>query len=63
MAAQDDLHIVFNFFEKIPNPPPEQKSYEDGMKYMYEYVRRQPSFVLGQLHKNIDPNGKYTQGQ
>ncbi|XP_041485590.1 uncharacterized protein LOC121431880 [Lytechinus variegatus] len=59
MAGNEDLHIVFNFFEKIPNPP-EQASYEDGMKHIYEYVRRQPSFVLGQVHKNLDQaNGLY----
>ncbi|XP_030835410.1 uncharacterized protein LOC115921681 [Strongylocentrotus purpuratus] len=59
MAGNDELHIVFNFFEKVSKPP-EHDSHEDGMKFIYEWVRKQPSFVLGQIHKNLDQSsGSY----
>ncbi|XP_041485591.1 uncharacterized protein LOC121431881 [Lytechinus variegatus] len=59
MAGNEDLHTLFNFFEKVAKPL-KQASYEDGMKYIFEHVKKLPSFVLGQLHKNLDQsNGLY----
>ncbi|XP_071504576.1 uncharacterized protein [Diadema antillarum] len=58
MASTPDIHCVGNFFEKIQKPP-QQDSFLDGMKYIFDYVRTQPSFMVGQLHENIDPQGRF----
>ncbi|XP_072165671.1 uncharacterized protein [Diadema setosum] len=58
MASTPDIHYVVNFIEKIQKPP-QQDSFMDGMKYIFNYVRTLPSFMLGQLHENIDPQGRF----
>ncbi|XP_072050554.1 uncharacterized protein [Amphiura filiformis] len=55
---QLSLYLVFNAFEEIP-PPPDFPTFVEGWQYTGSYVRKNKCFLATQLHRNIDPQGKY----
>lgn len=53
----DELHVVFNFYEKI-TPPPKFKTFIDGWKHLGNFVEKLDYYVAAQLHQNLDPKGE-----
>lgn len=58
MEEFSPFRAVFNLYETTP-PAPGFKTFLEGAKHTFDFVEKDPSFVVGQLHKNLDPEGLF----
>ncbi|XP_033643735.1 uncharacterized protein LOC117303629 [Asterias rubens] len=56
--AKNELYFVYNFIEKPVVVPP-FRSYVESWFQTVLYVRKNPQFLSTQLHRNLNPKGKY----
>ena len=52
------LYIVWNFFPPMP-PSPDFPTFVGGWRTKAGVVRASPGFLVTQLHRNLDPKGKW----
>ncbi|XP_072165670.1 uncharacterized protein [Diadema setosum] len=57
-AGASQVRAIFNLYETT-TPAPGFDSFLDGVKHTFAFVEKEPSFVVGQFHKNLDDGGHF----
>lgn len=56
--GENEIKVVFNFYENI-TPPPKFATFSEGWRHLGNYIETLDHYIGSQLHKNLDPNGKF----